>query len=314
MIDDLDDLARSAADTLVSAMVTDSWEAVKSRIANLIGRDHGRRIDATRAVMSGADGQELERAKLRETRLWTTRFRDLLDDDANAAAALRELIDDLHVGVAASTPASQHAQAGHGGHGSQAVNVGGNITGNTGDVYIGVGKVDKRRRIFMIPVTFFIRITQKVIAGHPIVAVAAAGAVVAAASAGVVLARSGGDTVPAVLAATFTAPGGASMDYFVLSHDGTLVAAAASQSDGVYVWDTVTHERLATLAVPDEGVATPVAFSPDDKDLLVDSDNTLYWLAISSGSVASAVSYADYASADFARGISGNGAVMAREN
>ena len=43
MNDDLDDLAHAAADALVSAMATDSWEAVKRRFVGLVG--HARRMD-----------------------------------------------------------------------------------------------------------------------------------------------------------------------------------------------------------------------------------------------------------------------------
>jgi hypothetical protein len=188
MIEDLDDLARSAADALVSAMATDTWEALKHRLAGLMGRGHEGRIDATHAVMTAATGQELERARLRETQLWATRFRDLLDDNDSAPAELQELVADLRVMPVTGALASQLAEATHQ---AQAVNIGGSIAGNTGEVYIGVGKVDKRRRILLIPVTFVIRVTKKIVTAHPIAATVTAGAVVAATSAGAVLAQSG---------------------------------------------------------------------------------------------------------------------------
>jgi hypothetical protein len=193
MREDLDDLARSAADALVSAMTTDAWGEVKRRLGSLVGHGHEIRMEATHAALATAEGQELESAKLRETRLWSTRFRDLLDDNDAAAAALRQFVADLNVVSADGGVTSQHA---HATNRSQAVNVRGSITGNTGEVYVGVGMVDKRRRILLIPVTFFIRVTKRVVGAHPLAAAVTAGAVVAATSAGVVLAQA--STTPAL--------------------------------------------------------------------------------------------------------------------
>jgi hypothetical protein len=188
MSNELDDLARSAAEALVTAMVTDSWEAVKGRFASLLGPGQQKRLDATHAAMAAARGEELQRAELRETQLWSTRFRDLLDDDSAAAPGLRILVADLSTMPATRAPASQHAQASQQ---SQAVNIGGSVTGNTGEVYVGVGKVDKRRRVLLVPVTFFVRTTKKAFTAHPVVATVTAGAIVAA-SAGAVVAQSAG--------------------------------------------------------------------------------------------------------------------------
>jgi hypothetical protein len=52
--------------------------------------------------MAAADGEELELAKLREARLWSMRFRDLLDDDRAAEPALRALVTELSVLPAAA--------------------------------------------------------------------------------------------------------------------------------------------------------------------------------------------------------------------
>lgn len=193
MSGELDDLARSAAEAMVAAMATDSWEAVKNRFASLLGPGHEKRLDATRTVMAAANDEELELARLRETRLWNTRFRDLLEDDSAAAATLGVLVTELNLTPAVAAPVSQHAQASQR---SQAVNIGGSIAGNTGEIYVGVGKVDKRRRLLLVPVTFFVRTTKKVFTVHPVAATVTAGAIVAA-SAGAVLAQSAGSSAMA---------------------------------------------------------------------------------------------------------------------
>ena len=186
MNDDLDDLAHAAADALVSAMATDSWEAVKRRFVGLVG--HARRMDATRIELAPKSGAARERAQLAQARDWSTRLRDVLDDDPAVAVGLRALLADLRAAPAASsTPMSQHARADQG---SQAVNIGGNVSGNTGEVYVGVGRVDKRRfRIMLFPVTFFIRVARKVAAAHPVATATATVVVVGGVSAGVALAK-----------------------------------------------------------------------------------------------------------------------------
>ena len=170
MSDDLDDLARMAADALVSAMATDSWEAVKRRFAALVG--HERRMDAARTELAARNGADRDRAELSQTRVWTTRLRDVLDDDPAAAEGLRTLIADLR-GIAPlpAAPASQFAQADYE---SQAVNVGGSVGGNTGEVYVGVGTVDKRKaNIALAPFTVISGAAKTAAGAHPLAATAA---------------------------------------------------------------------------------------------------------------------------------------------
>lgn len=186
MSEDLDDLARTASDALVSAMVTDSWEAAERRFAELVG--HKRRMDATRAALAAQSGPGREKERLAQARVWSTRLRDALDDDPGAAARLRALLADLPAVPAVTAPASQHAQADHR---SQAVNVGGSISGS-GEIYIGVGKVDKRRfRIILAPLNFFVRVTKKAATAHPAIATATAVVVAGGVAAGAALAPSG---------------------------------------------------------------------------------------------------------------------------
>lgn len=162
MSGELDELAQAAADALVSALVTDSWEAVKRRFAAVVG--HERRMDATRADLVAVNGPNRDKVVQAQVRAWTTRLRDVLEDDPAAAEALRRLVTGLGMERPAVTPVSQHAQAYYG---SQAVTVGGNISGNTGEVYVGVGTVVKRKtNIALAPFMFFIHVTKKLIVAH----------------------------------------------------------------------------------------------------------------------------------------------------
>jgi hypothetical protein len=162
MSEDLDDLARVAADALVSAMVTDSWEAVRRRFAALVG--HQQRMDAAHAELAATSGPDRDRAQLAQARAWRTRLLDALEDDPGAAEGLRALLAELGITPPAAALASQHAQADHG---SQAVNVGGNISGNTGEVYVGVGTVVKRKtNVVLAPFVFLVNVAKKLIVAH----------------------------------------------------------------------------------------------------------------------------------------------------
>ena len=158
-------------------MAADSWEAVKRRFAALAG--HERRMDATRGELAAKSGPDLARAQIAQARVWGTRLRDVLDDDPAAAAGLRALLADLAATPAATAgPLHQHAQADRG---SNAVTV----SGNTGEVYVGVGKVDKRRlRIFLFPITFFVQVARRIATAHPAAAATAAVVVVGGGVAG----------------------------------------------------------------------------------------------------------------------------------
>lgn len=111
---DLDDLAGAAANALVSAMTTDSWEVVKRRFAAVVGQE--RRMDAARAQVAAASGADRGRAQLAQARAWSTRLRDALDDDPRAAQGVRALLADLGAPPPRAAPPSRHARAGHASH------------------------------------------------------------------------------------------------------------------------------------------------------------------------------------------------------
>src|SRR5882757_6195963 len=90
---ELDELARTAADALVTAMVTDSWERIKRRFAALVG--HERRMDAAHDEIAASIAEDRERLLGEQARAWTTRLRDVLDDNPAAVDGLRVLLAEL---------------------------------------------------------------------------------------------------------------------------------------------------------------------------------------------------------------------------
>lgn len=157
------DLAQVAANALVSAMASDSWEAVKRHFSAVDRRNRrlrDRQLAATRGALADRAGSELEAAKSAETDQWVTRLRDLLADDPGKAKALRDFL-----GYAASlgvTPEpalrsqSQNTQGASTVIGDVRGNSGNINLGNTrGDINIGSGKIDKRKYRFFLPPVLF---------------------------------------------------------------------------------------------------------------------------------------------------------------
>jgi hypothetical protein len=142
-----ENLAQIAADALVSAIATDSWEAVKRRFAAVAHRE--RLIDATRAELAATSGSDLDRVKSAQAEAWVTRLRDILVEDPGAAQALTEFLAYVaSLGVTPEpAPKSQSLRADHG-----SVNVGGGVTG---DIAAGNATIDKRRYRFFLPFMFF---------------------------------------------------------------------------------------------------------------------------------------------------------------
>jgi len=97
---DVDALAALAGNTLVSAVVSDTFEQVRQKLARMFG--HGKpdagiesRLDVTRQQLSAAAPEERERLRTRLAGQWQTRFADLLADHPEVAAELRALLSEL---------------------------------------------------------------------------------------------------------------------------------------------------------------------------------------------------------------------------
>jgi hypothetical protein len=176
---DLDNLAWTAAVALVSAMTTDSWEAVKRRFAVLIG--HEGRMEASRAEIAATTGPDRHHVQEAQARAWNTRLRDLLDDDPGASQVLHRLVTELNAGPSMSESVSQHARAEHN---SQTVNIGGDLKGSSGEMYVGVGKVDKRQNNFRLNPFMLVADLAKKATSHPAAATTTTAVVVLGAAVG----------------------------------------------------------------------------------------------------------------------------------
>ena len=130
-------LASTGGTALVTAMVTDSWESIKGRVARLLGRGDARqtqaaqeRLELSRAALDGLAGTDLDRARAEQEIAWRTRLADLLETHPQAAGELRSLIGVIQA-QASTGPVVQHvtaydqAQQAVLGHGVQHVTFGG---------------------------------------------------------------------------------------------------------------------------------------------------------------------------------------------
>jgi hypothetical protein len=164
---DLDELAKVAADALVSAMVSGSWDSARHRFAAVVG--HEQRMEMAQAELAAAKGEDREREQQAQAQRWTTRLRDVLDDDHRLAVDLRGLLTELGSHAPAAVPTSQHALA----HDqSQAVDIGGNVSGNAGDIYTGVSK--SKINFALKPFVFVARSARRAAAACPVPATAVA--------------------------------------------------------------------------------------------------------------------------------------------
>jgi hypothetical protein len=132
-------LASAGGTALVSAMVTDGWESVKERFARLLGRgdpqvvkDIAARLEASRALLAGRSGADLERTRAGQEIAWRSRLADLLEDHPEAEGLLRATVADVQAQVIGSAGRVQQqvtgfdqAQQGVQGHGVQTNTFGG---------------------------------------------------------------------------------------------------------------------------------------------------------------------------------------------
>jgi hypothetical protein len=112
-------LASAGSTALVTAMVTDGWEGMRSRFARLLGRGDTtatRNADAwleqSQATLSAVSGAEQDRVRIEQEIVWRTRLADLLEQDSHAAGELRTLVADVRaLAVGAGVWVEQRAVA-----------------------------------------------------------------------------------------------------------------------------------------------------------------------------------------------------------
>jgi hypothetical protein len=120
-------LASAGGTALVSAMVSDGWEGLRTRFAHLLGRGDeteiasaATRLEDTRMVLAELTGNELAGAQAEQEIAWRTRLGDLLERDPRAAVELRALLAEMDAAVATSEGQVKQHVAGYG-HARQAV-------------------------------------------------------------------------------------------------------------------------------------------------------------------------------------------------
>ena len=105
-------LASAGGTALVTAMVTDSWEGTRARLARVIGRGNEAetakaeaRLDQSRMALERAATGGLDQMRTVQEAAWRTRLSDLLEQDPGAAAELRALIAEMQRQAPADTVA-----------------------------------------------------------------------------------------------------------------------------------------------------------------------------------------------------------------
>jgi hypothetical protein len=119
MLEALIALAALAGNTVVTAATTDAWEAVRHKLAKLIGRGDAKkeqladkRLVETRQQLEALSGQELEKARADLGKIWQVRMADLLEEDPDLADGLRALVKEIQAQLPAATAAAaDHAAA-----------------------------------------------------------------------------------------------------------------------------------------------------------------------------------------------------------
>jgi hypothetical protein len=112
-------LAALAGNTVVTAAVTDAWEAARKGFARLLGRgDPGKtkvaeqRLAETHDQLTEATGADLERVRAALEAQWVTRLADLLEEDPGVEADLRALVEQIQAQMPAGVvSAADHAVA-----------------------------------------------------------------------------------------------------------------------------------------------------------------------------------------------------------
>jgi hypothetical protein len=132
-------LASTGGNALVTAMVTDGWEGMRTRIARLFGRGEKKeteatleRLDQSRAMLAGLAGAKLARVRAEQEIVWRTRVGDLLERDPAVADELGVLVAQIHAQSIGSAGRVEqhvtgidHAQQAVQGYGVQNVTFGG---------------------------------------------------------------------------------------------------------------------------------------------------------------------------------------------
>ncbi len=116
LTDSLMALASLAGQTVVTAAVTDTWEAARRKFAQLLGRGDSnktkladQRLTETHDQLARAAGTDLERTRTALAERWAGRLADLLEEDPDMEPDLRVLLQEIQ----AVLPADMMSAVGH---------------------------------------------------------------------------------------------------------------------------------------------------------------------------------------------------------
>jgi hypothetical protein len=110
LAEELATLAGTSAVTLVAAMTTDAWDAIRTGISRLFGlsgeaRRHAAEIQLDSTAQHVARADDKDRVRQNLVGVWTLEFEELLSRHPDAAGDLRALMD----GARGSLPQAQQA-------------------------------------------------------------------------------------------------------------------------------------------------------------------------------------------------------------
>ena len=113
-------LASLAGQTVVTAAVSDAWEAARCGFARLLGRGDPQqaqvaeqRLEETRQQLAGQQGPDREQARAALAERWAGRLADVLEEHPDAEAELRALVQQIRTLLpAGAVAAADHSVAG----------------------------------------------------------------------------------------------------------------------------------------------------------------------------------------------------------
>ena len=119
LAEDLLALAALAGNTVVTAAVTDTWEAARDKFVQLLGRGDPdkaklaeQRLAETHDQLAAGTSTEPERARAALAERWAGRLADLLEEDFGAETDLRAAVQEIQAMLPAGTvSAANHAVA-----------------------------------------------------------------------------------------------------------------------------------------------------------------------------------------------------------
>lgn len=137
LAEDLLALATLAGNTVVTAAITDAWEAARHKFGRLLGREDPertklaeQRLAETHDQLAASASTDLERTRTALAERWSVRLADLLEEDPGIEADLRTLVQEIQ----ASLPPGMVSAADHAVAAGRDVNV----SASSGGVAAGV--------------------------------------------------------------------------------------------------------------------------------------------------------------------------------